>query len=89
MSKFTTSDSSPVWKFYDLTQTTARPEVIGMWAMNKAAMRLIEAAPDMYDELYDALQLIKGKSSYEGDEFDVQAKSIRELLNRILGKEII
>ena len=39
---------------------------------------LIAAAPEMYDELYDALQL--------GDEFSKQAKSIQALLERIDGK---
>ena len=53
-----------------------------------ANARLIAAAPDMYDELYDALQLLKGKSSWDGDEFSQQAKSIQELLSRIDGKEV-
>ena len=53
---------------------------------NDENARLIVAAPEMYDKLYDALQLMEGKSSYEGDVFDLQAKSIRELLNRIDGK---
>ena len=44
---------------------------------------LIAAAPEMYGELYEALQLCEGKSSYDGDEFASQAKSIRELLARI------
>jgi flagellar biosynthesis regulator FlbT len=48
-----------------------------------ANARLIANAPEMYDELYEALQLIKGTSSYEGDMFDQQAKSIQELLDRI------
>ena len=47
---------------------------------------LIAAAPEMYDELYDALQLLKGKSSWDGDEFSKQAKSIQDLLERIDGK---
>ena len=50
------------------------------WAANA---RLIAAAPEMYGELYEALQLCEGKSSYDGDEFASQAKSIRELLARI------
>ena len=54
---------------------------------NEANARLIAAAPDMYDELYEALQLCEGKSSYDGDEFAIQAKSIRELLAYIDGKE--
>ena len=54
-----------------------------------ANARLSAAAPEMYDELYEALQLMKGKSSYEGDEFDLQAKSIQELISRIDGKETI
>ncbi len=45
--------------------------------------RLIASAPEMYDELYDTLQLLKGKSSYESDEFAIQAKSIEELFARI------
>ena len=45
--------------------------------------RLIAAALEMYNELYEVLQLMKGKSNYEGDEFDSQAKSILELFNRI------
>ncbi|MBR1437352.1 MAG: hypothetical protein IJ587_02325 [Synergistaceae bacterium] len=53
----------------------------------EANARLIAAAPEMYDELYEVLQLLKGKSSYDGDEFDQQAKSIQELFARIDGKE--
>ena len=49
--------------------------------------RLIAAAPDMYNKLYDAFQLMKAKSCCEGDVFDSQAKSILKLLNRIHGKE--
>ena len=49
--------------------------------------KLITAAPEMYDELYEALQLLQGKSSYDGDEFSQQAESIRELLARIDGEE--
>ena len=56
-------------------------------ARREADARLIAAAPEMYDELYEALQLCEGKSSYGGDEFAKQAKSIRELLARIDGKE--
>lgn len=47
--------------------------------------RLIAAAPDMYDELYDVLQLLMGKTSYDGDEFSQQAKSIQELFDSIDG----
>ena len=53
-----------------------------------ANVRLIAAAPEMYDELYEALQLCAGHSSYEGDDFDEQAKSIRELLARIDGEQV-
>ena len=49
--------------------------------------RLIAAAPEMYEELYEALQLIRGHSSYKGDEFDQQARSIQALLARIDGEE--
>lgn len=52
-----------------------------------ANARLIAAAPEMYGELYEALQLMKGKSSYDGDDFSQQAKSIEELLMRIDVKE--
>lgn len=52
-----------------------------------ANARLIAAAPEMYDELYEALQLLKGKSLYNGDEFSQQAESIQELLARIDGTE--
>ena len=52
-----------------------------------ADARLIAHAPEMYDELYEALQLLQGKSSYDGDEFSQQAKHIRELLARIDGEE--
>ena len=52
-----------------------------------ANARLIVAAPEMYGELYEALQLCKGKSSYEGDDFWEQAESISELLARIDGEE--
>ena len=55
--------------------------------IDDANARLIAAAPEMYDELYEALQLIKGKSAYDGDEYSWQAKSIQELLERIDGKE--
>ena len=53
----------------------------------KANERLIAAAPEMYEQLYEALQLCEGKSSYDGDEFCEQAKNIRELLERIDGEE--
>lgn len=53
----------------------------------EANARLIAAAPEMYGELYEALQLLQSKSSYDGDEFSEQAESIRELLARIDGKE--
>lgn len=56
-------------------------------AVRQANARLIAAAPEMYGELYEALQLLKGKSSYECDEFARQAESIEELLARIDGKE--
>ena len=55
---------------------------------SEANARLIAAAPEMYDELYEALQLCAGHSSYEGDDFDEQAKSIRELLARIDGEQV-
>ena len=70
------------------------PEILGIVdedndpiQLNEANARLIAAAPEMYDELYEVLQLLKGKSSYDGDEFDQQAKSIQELFARIDGKE--
>ena len=50
-------------------------------------MRLRSYAPEMYDELYEALQLCKGKSSYDGDEFGEMAEDIAELLARIDGEE--
>ena len=49
--------------------------------------RMRDAAPEMYDELYEVLQLLEGKSSWDGDEFSKQAQSIKELLARIDGKE--
>ena len=52
-----------------------------------ANARLITASPEMYDELYEALQLLKGKSSCESDEFARQARSIEEVLVRVEGKE--
>lgn len=54
----------------------------------QAISRLLNATPEMYGELYEALQLLKGKSSYENDEFDRQAKSVQELLARIDGEEV-
>ena len=54
---------------------------------HKDDARLIAAAPEMYGELYEALQLLKGKSSYNGDEFSQQAESIQELLARIDSKD--
>lgn len=53
----------------------------------QANARLIVAAPEMYGELYETLQLLLGKSSYEGDEFFRQAMSIKELMTRIDGEE--
>ena len=50
----------------------------------KVNARLIAAAPDMYYELYDAFQLMKAKSCYEGDVFAQKAKSILELMQRII-----
>ena len=50
--------------------------------------KLIAAAPEMYDELYEVLQLMKGKSSYDEDEFGVEARYIEELLARIDGKQV-
>ena len=55
----------------------------GIIAIQDANARLIAAAPEMYGELYEALQLCAGHSSYDGDDFSEQAKSIRELLARI------
>ena len=63
-------------------------EWIADCADNEANARLIAAAPEMYDELYEALQLLRGKSSYEGDEFSCEAKFIQELMARIDGKEV-
>ena len=54
-------------------------------SLQKAIGRLLAAAPEMYGELYEALQLLHGKSCYDGDEFSNQAESIRELLARIEG----
>ena len=54
---------------------------------HKEDARLIAAAPDMYDELYEVLQLLEDKSSYEGDEFSRQADSIKELMLRIDGSK--
>ena len=71
-----------IWRVTD----SSRYNSVATGIYKEADARLIAAAPEMYDELYEALQLIKGKSCYEGDEFDVQAKSIRELFNRIDGK---
>ena len=51
-----------------------------------ANARLIAAAPEMYNKLYDAFQFMKAKSCCDGDEFDSHAKSILKLLNRIDGK---
>ena len=53
-----------------------------------ANVRLLTAAPEMYDELYEVLQLMKGKSSYDEDEFGVEARYIEELLARIDGKQV-
>ena len=50
-------------------------------------MRLRSYAPEMYDQLYEALQLCKGMSSYDGDEFGEMAEDIAELLARIDGEE--
>ena len=52
--------------------------------VQKANARLIAAAPEMYDELYDAFQFMKAKSCCEGDVFAQQAKSILELMQRII-----
>lgn len=52
----------------------------------KANGRLIAAAPEMYEELYEVLQLLKGKTSWEGDEFAWYAQDIAELLARIDGQ---
>ena len=49
--------------------------------------KLIAAAPEMYDELYEVLQLLQGKSSYDGDEYSQHAEDIRGLLACIDGKE--
>ena len=61
--------------------------IVSIFGYDLAIVRRFLAAPEMYDELYEALQLCEGKSSYGGDEFAKQAKSIRELLARIDGKE--
>ncbi len=50
--------------------------------------RLIAAAPEMYEELYEVLQLLKGKTSWDGDEFAWYAKDVAELLARIDGVEL-
>ena len=53
------------------------------YTTDDANARLIAAAPEMYDELYEVLQLLKGLKSYDDDMFDVHAKSIKELFKRI------
>lgn len=51
----------------------------------EANARLIAAAPEMYDELYEILQFMKGKTLWERDEYALYEKDIEELLERIDG----
>ena len=52
----------------------------------EANARLIAAAPEMYDELYEILQFMRGKTLWERDEYALYEKDIEELLERIDGK---
>ena len=78
----------------------ARPEDIkGSWYVAAVAdiynkeskvqenARLIAAAPEMYEELCEALEFFK-KESFYSDEAKTYVKSIEELLARIDGEEI-
>lgn len=101
MSKFTPgpwkySDDSHISIPSTLLATTARDwyriynrkQKIGVGLIpDEANARLIAAAPEMYDELYEILQFMQGKTVWERDEYARYAKDIEELLARIDGKE--
>ncbi len=53
----------------------------------KRDARLIATAPEMYDELYEILQFMKGSTSYEGDEYSRFARDIEKLFAWINGEE--
>ena len=93
MSKFTSGE----WKFLEWPMTFAdsteqwylvgSPERAVGFIRHEEDAKLIVAASEMYDELYEVLQLLQGKSSYDGDEYSQHAEDIRELLACIDGKE--
>ena len=53
----------------------------------EANARLVSAAPDMYDELYEVLQFMKGKTLWERDEYALYEKDIEKLLTWIDGND--
>ena len=48
---------------------------------------MIAASPEMYDDLYEVLQFLKGSSLYDDDEFAQYAQIIENTLARIDGEE--
>lgn len=74
MSEIVHVGEGPVWKFYDLTATDT--QVIGICAMNKSGMRLVEAAPLMY-EFLSALCGLKPECDY----FTVMARAQKLIAN--------
>lgn len=87
MSKFTGGKWEVVVIYGDHYVIFSNDEVVADCFGSNANGRLIAAAPEMYDELYEVLQLLQGKSSYDGDEYSQHAEDIRELLACIDGKE--
>ena len=87
MPKFTSGKWKVEMVYGDYPIVTADGRIVADCFNNEANARLIAAAPEMYVELYEALQLCAGHSSYDGDDFSEQAKSIRELLARMDGEE--
>ena len=66
----------------------ARTEASRKKSIRDANAKLIAAAPEMYDELYEILQFIRYKTTLLGShEYARWAKDIEELLARIDGKE--
>ena len=93
MSKFTSGEWNVTDKTFTLDGQSAdwhlvySPEQAVGFIRHEEDAKLIANAPEMYDELYETLQLLQGKSSYDGDEFSQQAESICELLAHIDGTE--
>lgn len=89
MSKFTpgpwkTMDDDCV---YAMNKLTRIGHILGLSREEQDAnVRLIAAAPEMYDELYKVMQVLVGESWFGKNKFAELTISIKDLLARIDGE---